>query len=76
MKSGIQTRPAALVRDRPYVFRPLTFLSACLGTLLQCAPCCSAGSRYSASLPSSTAERSTLGYGAANQPGLRRLSLG
>ena len=24
----------------------------------------------------STAERSTLGYGAANQPGLRRLSLG
>ena len=27
MQSGIQTRPAALVRDPPYVFQPLTFLS-------------------------------------------------
>ena len=26
MQSGIQTRPAALVRGPPYVFRPLTFL--------------------------------------------------
>ena len=32
MQSGIQTRPAALVRDRPYVFQPLTFLSPPLNT--------------------------------------------
>ena len=27
MQSGIQTRPAALVRDPPYVIQPLTFLT-------------------------------------------------
>ena len=32
MQSGTQTRPAALVRDRPYVFQPLTLLSACPNT--------------------------------------------
>ena len=32
MKPGIQTRPAALVRGRPYVFQPQTFLSAASNT--------------------------------------------
>ena len=32
MQPGIQTRPAALVRGRPYVFQPLTFLTPPLNT--------------------------------------------